>query len=59
MASDATDTVSLRVEVPRELRTRLKTQSARLGKTMSELLEELIEQPLRELELSALKNLKP
>lgn len=58
MTIDADDVVSLRVEVPKELRTRLKTQSARLGKTMSELLQELIDQPLRDLELSAFDKLK-
>lgn len=45
------DTVMLRVEISGELRTRLKSQAVRVNKTMGELLEQLIEKPLRELEL--------
>lgn len=41
----------LRVEISEELRTRLKSQAVRVSKTMGELLAELIEKPLRELEL--------
>jgi len=50
--------VMLRVEVPEALRSRLKAQSARMGVTMGELVEMLIDTPLRELELEALKKLK-
>lgn len=49
----AKDTVMLRVEISEELRTRLKSQAVRVSKTMGELLEELIERPLRELELES------
>lgn len=47
----AKDTVMLRVEISEELRSRLKSQAVRVNKTMGELLEELIEKPLRQLEL--------
>lgn len=50
----AKDTVMLKVEVSDELRSRLKSQAVRVSKTMGELLEELIEKPLRELELENL-----
>jgi hypothetical protein len=47
----AEDTVMLKVEVSGIFRSRLKSQAARVGKTMGELLEELTECSLRELEL--------
>jgi len=58
MAEKAESTVMLRVEVSEALRSRLKAQSARMGVTMGELVAMLIDSPLRELELEALKKLK-
>ncbi len=50
----------LRVEVSEALRNRLKAQSARMGMTMGELVERLVDEPitLKELELEALKKLE-
>lgn len=39
MSKEAAKTVMLRVEIPENLRTRLKTQAVRRGITMGELLE--------------------
>lgn len=58
MAKDAAKTVMLRVEIPENLRTRLKTQAVRKGITMGELLQEIADEPLRQLELEALENAK-
>lgn len=58
MAKDAAKTVMLRVEIPENLRTRLKTQAVRKGVTMGELLEQIADEPLRRLELEALENAK-
>ncbi len=60
MAGKDKDTVMLRVEVSEPLRNRLKAQSARMGITMGELVERLVDEPvtLRELELEALKKLE-
>jgi hypothetical protein len=60
MAAKDKDTVMLRVEVSEALRSRLKAQSARMGITMGELVEKLVEEPitLKELELEALKKLE-
>jgi len=55
MTEDAEDIVSLRLDVPRDFRTRLKTQSVRLGKKMSDLVEELIDEPLRQLEVETIE----
>jgi Flp pilus assembly secretin CpaC len=60
MAAKDKDTVMLRVEVSEVLRNRLKAQSARMGMTMGELVERLVDEPitLKELELEALKKLE-
>ncbi|WP_041781615.1 hypothetical protein [Allocoleopsis franciscana] len=58
MDKDAEKTVQLRVDIPDALRTRLKTQAVRRGVTMGELLQELIEKPLRHLEIEALEEAK-
>ncbi len=60
MAAKDKDTVMLRVEVSEALRNRLKAQSARMGITMGELVERLVDEPiaLKELELEALKKLE-
>ncbi len=60
MAAKDKDTVMLRVEVPEALRNRLKAQSARMGMTMGELVERLVDEPitLKELELEALKKIE-
>jgi hypothetical protein len=60
MAAKDKDTVMLRVEVSETLRNRLKAQSARMGMTMGELVERLVDEPitLKELELEALKKLE-
>ena len=60
MAAKDKDTVMLRVEVSEALRNRLKAQSARMGMTMGELVERLVDEPitLKELELEALKKLE-
>ena len=60
MAAKDKDTVMLRVEVSEAVRNRLKAQSARLGITMGELVERLVDKPitLKELELEALKKLE-
>ena len=55
MAEKAKDAVVLRVEVPERLRTRLRTQAVRTGVTMGELIERLIDEPLREIEREALE----
>lgn len=55
MAEKAKDAVVLRVEVPERFRTRLKTQAVRTGVTMGELIERLIDEPLRKIELEAMK----
>jgi hypothetical protein len=54
------DKVMLRVEVSVALRNRLKAQSARMGITMGEMVERLVDEPitLKELELEALKKLE-
>lgn len=48
----------LRVEIPEALRTRLKTQAVRMGITMGELLVQITDEPLRQLELEALENVR-
>ena len=60
MAAKDKDKVMLRVEVAEALRNRLKAQSARMGITMGELVERLVDEPitLKELELEALKKLE-
>jgi hypothetical protein len=60
MAGKDKDTVMLRVEVSEALRNRLKAQSARMGITMGELVERLVDESitLKELELEALKKLE-
>ena len=60
MAAKDKDTVMLRVEVSEALRNRLKAQSARMGMTMGELVERLVDESitLKELELQALKKLE-
>lgn len=60
MAAKDKDTVMLRVEVSKALRNRLKAQSARMGMTMGELVERLVDEPitLKELELEAFKKLE-
>jgi hypothetical protein len=60
MASKDKDTVMLRVEVSEALRNRLKAQSARMGMTMGELVERLVDEPitLKQLEREALKKLE-
>jgi len=60
MAAKDKDKVMLRVEVSEALRNRLKAQSARMGITMGELVERLVDEPitLKELELEALKKLE-
>lgn len=60
MAAKDKDTAMLRVEVSEALRNRLKAQSARMGMTMGELVERLVDEPitLKELELEALKKLE-
>lgn len=60
MAAKDKDTVMLRVEVPKALRNRLKAQSARMGMTMGELVERLVDEPttLKELEVEALKKIE-
>jgi antitoxin component of RelBE/YafQ-DinJ toxin-antitoxin module len=60
MAAKDKDTVMLRVEVSEAVRNRLKAQSARMGMTMGELVEKLVDEPitLKELELEALKKLE-
>lgn len=54
------DTVMLRVEVSSALRNRLKAQSARMGITMGELVERLVDEQttLKQLELEAFKKLE-
>lgn len=58
MPKEAAKTVMLRVEIPENLRTRLKTQAVRRGVTMGELLEQITDEPLRQLELEALEEAK-
>ncbi len=55
---DKDDIVPLRVDVSRELRTRLRTQASRLEQTMGQLLERLLDEPLTELELEGLEKAK-
>ena len=58
MAKDTVKIAKLRVDIPDSLRTRLKTQAVRRGVTMGDLLQDLLDQPLRELELEALEEVK-
>lgn len=58
MPKAAKTVVMLRVEIPENLRTRLKTQAVRRGVTMGELLEQITDEPLRQLELEALEEAK-
>lgn len=58
MAEKTKDAVVLRVEVPERLRSRLKTQAVRTGITMGELIEQLIDEPLRKIELEELEGVK-
>jgi IS4 transposase len=61
MGSDSqkgTKIVQLRVEIAEYQRLRLKTQAVRKGLTMGELLERLLDEPLRQLELEALEEAK-
>ena len=58
MEKQAERTVQLRVDIPEALRTRLKTQSVRRGITMGDLLQDLIEKPLKDLEIEALEEAK-
>lgn len=58
MDKHAEKTVQLRVDIPESLRTRLKTQAVRRGVTMGDLLQDLLDKPLRGLELEALEEVK-
>lgn len=58
MDKDAEKIVQLRVDISDSLRTRLKTQAVRKGVTMGELLEQIADEPLRQLELEALEKAK-
>lgn len=44
------ESVVLRVEVPEQFRTRLKTQAVRMGVTMGEMIQKFMEEPLEQLE---------
>lgn len=50
--------VVLRAEVSETFRTRLKTQAVRLGMTMGQLIEESLEERLKQLELEGLEKAK-
>lgn len=54
MAVKSGNTVVLRVEVPEQFRTRLKTQAVRLGLTMGELIQRTMDTHLEQLEMEAL-----
>ncbi len=50
--------VSLRVDVTRAFRTRLRTEASRAEKNMGEFLEMIADKPLRQIELKALEKAK-
>lgn len=54
MANKADDTVSLRVDVSRDFRARLRAAAARADKNMGDFLEMIAAEPLREFELKLL-----
>lgn len=53
--SEKLENVVLRVEVPEQFRTRLKTQAVRMRVTMGEMIQKFMEEPLEQLELESIQ----